>query len=328
MGASHLSGPLYVGGQYVPGWNTPRPGRTFYLAAGGSDGSGIAAGSDSQDGLSWESPFLTLERFLDDVKTFDRLFFVGDIREENLVGSNLAFDVQIVGAGGRHHPDVPSASYHPGGAMIRPPASPTLTTPLLALRGRGWEFHNVHFDCPVDAAAVELRANALSGESEWDASHAGFYNCTFQQGLRGIQDIGGVINVEVIGCTFRIMSPAGACAIESTSTAVRLPQFWKILNSYFPGVAASGGNECHIDTPLSGSIIKGCVFGLVEGTDLYIDLTGGDDNQVTENLLAGTYDTSDYAPGTADDWTGNFSADVGQAEVGDNGITVAVPAAP
>jgi hypothetical protein len=262
------------------------------------------------------------------VRTFDRLYFVGDVREEALVGSNLAFDVQIIGCGGRHHPDNPdstSGAYHRGGAMIRPPASPTAATNLLDIRGRGWEFHNVHFDAPVDAAAVALNANALSGTSEYDASHAGFYGCTFQQGLYGIKDVGGCINVHIHGCTFRIFSPTGATAIINTSTAVRLPQYWSILDSIFPSNAASGGNECHIDAPFNGSMIRRCFFGTVEGTAKYIDLTGGTGNIVTENVLAGLYDTTDYVPGTGDLWYQNWT--VVKATYSPDGTSIQVPGA-
>ncbi len=325
----HMTSPVFIDGvPLFPGPFLPRPGRTFFLAAGGNNGSGLPLGSDSHTGKSWDQPFLTMERFLDDVKTFDRLYFMGDVREEGLIGSNLAFDVQIIGVGSRHHPDVPSALYHPGASMIRPPSSPTAATPVLTLRGRGWQFHNVAFVGPADAAAVLMQANALSDVSEYDASHATFNECEFIGAYRGIQDDGGVINVRIKDCVFRLFSTASGRAIVSTSTSVRTPQYWRIVDTEFPANAASGGNEGHIDSPLNGGVIKGCTFGTVEGTGLYIDLTGGTGNIVTKNLLQGNYDTTDYVPGTGDDWTGNNSTNPSsKATVGDNGWTHDVPGA-
>lgn len=331
MGSTRLSGPVIAGGEYLSGWDLPNPGRRFFLNAGNANNgyrSGIAPGSNGNDGDSFERPWSTLAYAISQMRTFDRLFFVGDVREEAVVFPNTVFDIDIIGCGGRHHPDNPDATnyaYHTGAAMIRPPASPTTATNLLELRGRGVRFHNVHFDCPVDAAAVALNANALSGTSEYDASHAGFYNCTFQQGLYGIKDVGGVINVEIHGCVFRLFTPTGATAIISTSTSVRTPQYWSILDTLFPSNAASGGNECHIDTPLNGSVIRRCTFGTVEGTAKYIDLTGGTGNIVTENVLGGLYDTTDYVPGTGDLWYQNWT--VVKATYSPDGTSIQVPGA-
>lgn len=270
-------------------------------------------GSDtgSFDGKSWANPFDTIAEALDNAATGDAIVFRGDVREE-VVGSNLKFDITIIGALSQHHPDQPgsgSTLYDTGASMWRAPASPTATTPLLEVRGRGWKFINIAFDCPVDAAAVKLVSNASSGTSEYDGSHATFINCSFQQGKYGIEDNGGCANVTVRDCHFRIMSPTGGFGIINTSTSVRLPQYWRILDSVFAGNGAGGGNEGHIDAPLSGSVILRSVFGVVEGTALYIDLTGGDDNIVAWNTLGGTYDTTDYVAGTNDIWSPNYAAD-------------------
>lgn len=285
-------------------------------------------GSDSNDGLSWDNALNTMGAALAKARTGNRIFFRGDVREE-LTGSNLKFDIKIIGVGGLHHPDEPSSAYHPGASMWRPPASPTATTPLLAVRGRGWEFHNIAFDCPVDAAAVQLNANASSGTDEYDASHAVFNNCLFTSGYRGIQDVGGVINVMVKNCIFRILSETGGGGIVNTSTSVRVPQYWRIENNFFAGNGQSGGNELHIDTPLSGSLIANNYFGRVEGTAKYVDLTGGDDNIVTGNYMAGAYDTSDYVAGTNDEWFGNQTASISFGTSGTNaaGVSVGVPEA-
>lgn len=284
----------------------------------------FAGSSTGNDGRSPDRAFATMAAALTACSTGDVIFFKGNVREE-IVGSNLKFDITIVGCGSLHHPDQPAAGYDYGAAMWRAPASPTATTPLLEVRGRGWNFINIAFDVPVDAAAVKLVANALSGTSEYDASHATFIGCDFQQGYRGIQDDGGCSHVTIRDCVFRMMTVTGGAAIVNTSTSVRVPQFWRIQNCFFAGNSQSGGNECHIDAPLSGSLIENSHFGVVEGNALYIDLTGGDDNIVTRNTFGGTYNTADYVAGTNDLWFGNYVAVI--STQAPNGFTITVPAA-
>jgi hypothetical protein len=256
------------------------------------------------------------------VQTGGKIYFRGDVREE-LTGSNLKFDITIIGAGSLHHPDLPSASYHPGSSTWRPPASPTATTPLLKVRGRGWKFINVFFDCPVDAAAIKLERNALEGTSEYDASHASFINCRFVDGAYGIEDAGGCYNVTVQGCEFKAFTTA---AIANTSTSVANPLNWKITDCLFPANVSDFGNVTHVDSPLNCAVIRNNIFGTVRSTALYVDLSGGNGNIVVENILGGVYDTSDYVPGTGDIWLQNRVAV--KATTAPDGLSLVVPAAP
>jgi hypothetical protein len=280
-------------------------------------------GADSRSGLSWDDALDTMGAALAKVQTGGRIFFRGDIREE-LTGSNLKFDVTIIGAGGLHHPDEPSSAYHPGSSTWRPPSSPTAATPLLKLRGRGWTFINIFFDCPVDAAAVYLERNASSGTDEYDPSHASFINCRFVDGKYGIEDNGGCYNITVEGCEFKAMTTA---AIANTSTSVANPLNWKIRNCLFPSDTSDFGNATHIDSPLNSSHILDSVFGTVRSTAKYIDLTGGNNNVVTRNLLAGEYNTNDYVAGTGDVWAGNQSISASFGGNSAQGTTLAAPAA-
>ena len=286
-----------LGGQAV---GDPYPGGTIYVNAESTSYSSTATsfgnGSDSNDGKSWASAYLTMSKALANVKSMGRVCFVGDVREE-LTGSNLLFDVTIQGCGSLHHPDSPADAYHPGGAMWRPPASPTTATPLLALRGRGWKFLNIAFDCPVDAAAVQIVRNALSTTSEYDGSHASFIGCRFLSGKYGIDDAGGGNNITIRDCEFAGMT---TCAIYGSSTAVANPRAWKVLDNIFPSNVSALGNATHIDASLNEAVVKGNTLGTVTSTAKYIDLTGGNGNIVTQNLLAGDYDTGDYTPGTGD----------------------------
>ena len=281
------------------------------------------AGSDSNAGTSWASAFLTMGKALTSVSTLGSIFFVGDVREE-IVASNLKFDVSIIGCGSLHHPDSPGALYNPGAAMWRAPASPTAVTPLLELKGRGWKFYNIAFDCPVDSGAIKLTRNALGTTSEFDASHATFENCRFLSGAYGIIDNGGANNITIKNCEFAGMTTA---AIYGSSTAVANPRAWKVFDNMFPANVSGLGNATHMDLSLNESIVSRNFFGTVVSTALYVDLTGGNGNMVTDNFMMGVYQAVDYVAGTGDSWVGNQTIDLSRGtETTATGLSVKVPA--
>ncbi len=275
-------------------------------------------GRASNDGGSWDTPFSTMAAALTAANTNDTIYFSGDVREE-LTGSNLKFDITIIGVGNSpHHPDQPTTAYHSGAATWRAPASPTTATPLLKVRGRGWRFVNIMFDCPVDAAAVKLERNALSDVSEYDASHASFYGCRFDAGLIGIENSGGCGFVTVDGNFFRGLSETGGAGIKCTSTAVAVPLAWSIRNNRFMN------NASHILSSMSYSEIIGNTFGRFTAT-LSVDIDDqpsanqGEYNVITRNYLSGTYGATAYPPGSNNEWAGNNNVLSG-------GLTAADPA--
>jgi len=283
----------------------------------------LPAGNNANDGKSWNSAFLTMTYALTQVKTGGRILFIGNVSEE-CVGSNLVFDVTIIGMGGLHHPDLPTSAYHPGSSMWR--CTATDTAPLIEVRGRGWKFINVAFDSPASYAAVKLSRNALSDASEYDASHAVFENCRFLSGKYGIDDAGGANNVTIRNCEFAGMTTA---AIFGSSTAVANPRAWKVFDNMFPSNVSSLGNAVHLDASLNESIIARNYFGTVTSTGKYIDLTGGSGNIVTDNFLMGAYDTSDYVSATGDSWFGNQAISISFGTSGTNaaGVTIGIPEA-
>src|SRR5213076_1864180 len=126
---------------------------------------------------------------------------------------------------------------------------------------------NILFDAPTAYAAVKLSRNALSGTSEFDASHASIIGCDFRNGLYGIEDSGGCFNVTVRDGVFETLNATtSAAAIINTSTAVAAPRRWRILDNLFQPESTTQGNERHIISPLAGSLIKGNTFGTVHGT--------------------------------------------------------------
>lgn len=276
-------------------------------------------GKTEGDGLSWVTAFKTMAAALAVVQTSGKIYFTGDVREE-CIASNLVFDVTIQGVGSLHHADLPSAAYHPGASIWRAPASETGTTPLLELRGRGWKFKDFMVQSPTDAAAFLIKRNALSGVSEYDASHATFENIRCAGGHHFIEDSGGCYNITVKNCQ---IAQCAEAAILNSSTAVANPLNWKVLDNIFPSDTSDFGNVTHLDSPLNSAIIRGNIFGKVRSTAAYVDLTGGNNNIVTQNVLSGEYDTSNYIPGTGDEWRENYCAVT--ATVAPDGRSIAVP---
>lgn len=282
-------------------------------------------GASGANGYSWDTALATMAAALDKAETHDRIYFVGDVREEISISTitdlNLKFDVSIVGCGGLHHPDQPGTApnlYDYGAAMWRPPASPTAGADLLNVYGRGWQFANIAFDCPVDGAAVKLHRNASSGTDEYDAGHARFYGCRFDAGLYGIENAGGCGFTKVVGCDFRGLTETGGAGIVCTSTSVAVPLRWDIEDSRFHN------NASHILSSMSYSTIKGNAFGRFTAT-LSIDIDDqpsanqGEYNVIFGNYLSGTYGATAYPPGSNNEWGGNYNSLSG-------GVTAADPA--
>jgi hypothetical protein len=277
-------------------------------------------------GKGEDRPFATLAEALSACNTGDTIYVTGNVQEQ-VVGSHLKFDVKIIGVGSQHHPDQPDSSYHPGSACIRPPASPTATTPTIEVRGRGWQFHNLLLIAGTDAAALRLTRNSSSGTSEHDAGHATIANCDFRNGLYGIEDHDGIFNATVRDCVFETFdaTTSGAAIITTTNTGVAASRRWRILNNFFQPDSSTEGNERHIVMALNGSLIKGNVFGTVKGTGRYLDLNGGVGNVVAYNVMQGNYATDDYRSGTGDSWYQNPCKVT--ATTAPDGVSILVPAA-
>ena len=96
-------------------------------------------------------------------------------------------------------------------------------------------------------------------------------------------------------------------------------------------------NENHIVSNARGfnvSVIADNIFheGVLIAATLMVDLRGGSrgENIVTRNIFKGDYsNTGGYYANAANPgmWIGNIAEDIAEAEVGDNGFTIAVPAA-
>ena len=261
-------------------------------------------GSDTHDGLSWATAKRTMSDVFDDLSSNDEIYFVGNVREELSTPAGV-FDVKIIGAGNSpRHADGHTGNNGYSASTWKPPASPTAATALLNVRQQGWEFHNILFDCPVDAAAVKLLRDAGAGDLERDAGHAKFIACRFDSGKVGIENAGGAGFVLVKGCRFYRLTESGGAGIKCTSTSVAVPLNWQIIDNHF------ANNASHILSSMSYSLIKGNTFGRFTAT-LSVDIDDqpsanqGEYNIITENYLTGTYNGTAYPAGSNNEWAGN-----------------------
>lgn len=265
-------------------------------------------GGSGADGRDPSSPLSTVAGALAKASSGDTIYVVGNITEE-ITGSNLLEDISIIGVANRprhaDHARDQLAGTTVSGASWRQAASHGATTPLLKIRGQGWHIENILFVPPSDAAAIFLDRNALSGVSEFDASHATIKGNRFAGGQNAI-DVTDCFNVHIVGNTFQ---DATAAAIMSTGTGVAQPLMALIEGNEF------NNNDKHISVAYSRATIKGNTFGVF--TTLSIDLTdggagGGGNNVITLNYLFGTYAAADYVVAAAsDEWGANMNSTTG-----------------
>lgn len=115
----------------------------------------------------------------------------------------------------------------------------------------------------------------------------------------------------------------GVTALNATDASNTSATGWEIIGNYFADKVTNG-----IYMPLRRSLIKDNVFSdhTVACDTVGYAATNGDYNNVVGNYLDSSYSQAFYQAQTNDDWSGNFSMDSAETEVGDNGITIAVPA--
>lgn len=205
----------------------------------------------------------------------------------------------------------------------------------LTIRQEGWVVEGFHF--VTGAAGTAIRLQWLPGSSfvgyrgvirnnHFDGAWAGLYAIDFN---------GAPYDVWIYGNEFREYRRADttAAAITVTDSAEANPFMCVIRDNVF------WENENHITNlgairGFNNSIFQGNVFnqGVLIAATLILDLRGGSrgENIVTGNIFPGDYsNTGGYYANAANpgNWNGNMAEDVAEAEVADNGWTIAVPAA-
>lgn len=202
-------------------------------------------------------------------------------------------------------------------------------TPCLDMRAVGWRVTGFRFGGPTAAACIELR-HTDSGANDI-AIRTIIENNLFDGltvGLAGIITH-GCYDVWIRNNIFQLFNNAGntATCILVGATPLAIPYRCHIVGNIFW--------DCDngVDHPCNGCEIAhnrfqpvGYAYSMTVVCRTSLPGNPGDDNIVWGNLMPGDYSIAGgYIPGAADVWVGNFADDVAEAEVGDNGLTIARP---
>lgn len=288
------------------GGSTLRPNRHYWVQGN--------LGSDGNSGTQPDRPLRTMQAAFNLLGSGDVIHFQGNIAEQISTPAGV-FDVTVIGEGNQpRHADAHTTSNGYSSATWK--TAGTASTPLVTVRQQGWKFLNTLFDPPADAAAIQLFRDGGAGDAEDDASHAHIAGCKFVAGQNHIEFKGGLSQVVIENNLF--FGATGDSIADTVGAGIGTDNYFRIINNEFHG------NDTHIDVPLNYASIRGNTFGAF--TTMSVDLTGGSNNIVWGNYMSGDYDAK-YVAGTSDEWAGNYSMDVSSAEVGAEGLTIAVPVA-
>lgn len=265
-----------------------------------------ALGGRFGSGKNPDTPNSDLSEILAQVGSGDTIYVRGAVYA-NLTAPAAVNDVSIVGAstGPRH--GSPTNTSEMGAASWRT-ASGVTDEPLFIVHTQGWRFANLLFAAGSADAAIELQTDS-GATPEKTVSGTTVYDCRFSAGKYAVHDNGGAGLVTLARNRFEGQTTA---SVFNTAGGTN-PLMWSIEDNFFGHASAT-----HIDAPLSHALIRGNVFATVASTAHYIDLTGGGNNTVVGNYLAGTYAHADYQDAAGDVWAGNYT---------EAGITTAAPAA-
>jgi len=225
-----------------------------------------------------------------------------------------------------------------GPGMHRPTwASGAAAENCLTVQSEGWTIQNIEFNCPASAAGVRVEEHTVNGTNAYKTV---IRDCMFDglwAGLYGIDFYGAPHRVSILNNWFMEMNQGddSAFCIMITDSAVGPgnPYQCSIIGNRFSDSDNYIGN-LNSNRGFNVSLIQGNVFewGTLITPTIYIDLRGGSqgENIVTGNVFCGDYsNTGGYWAHAANPgmWGGNIAEDVAEAEVGDNGLTIAPPAA-
>lgn len=285
------------------------------------------------DGTDPEQPLTTIQEAVDNLIAFatsmsisleGSVIVVADeatIAESVIVPATAPTNCTIMGAGATaHHPTWTAA---------------TAAGTALTLRQEGWTVEGITFE--VGAAGRAIRLEEVPGSS-YISYKTTIRDCRLDGlwgGLYGIDFFGAPHRVLVEGCEFLEFrrGDTTAFAIIVTDSTHTNPYECHVRNNVF------WENENHVGS-LGGirgfnvSTFTGNIFheGELIAATIMLDLRGGSrgNNIVTGNVFPGDYSNAGgyYAhAATPGMWVGNIAEDLLEAEVADNGFTVAPPAA-
>jgi len=293
--------------------------------------SGHVLANDDNDGTDPDAPLATIQAIIDRTTALAAgtgtrqpvlaehsiIYVSGTVSESVVTGSNanMPFFISIIGVGNSMNSPIWS--------------SPSDTLPALDVRSQGVMVSGFRFAGKTSAPTIALRFTD-TGANDY-ADYAIVKNCKFFGGtndLYAIQTWGAryVTISENIFWRFHVAAGTAACLFGDTFP-VNVPSENRILRNLFLN------SDNGVIWPCTESLVEGNKFLPVGANHTMTQIlntatvaAGGDNNMVTGNVLPGDYSIAGgYRGGAADVWVGNFADDVAEAEVGDNGITLAVP---
>lgn len=218
-----------------------------------------------------------------------------------------------------------------GRSMYSPywePANQAL--PILDLRAVGWHIEGLRFMAPTGAACIELHHTDLTGSDIAIRTQiVGNLFDGLTVGRYGILSH-GCYDVWIVNNTFQLFHNAvagGAIPLFATLTPLAIPYRNHIIGNIFWDSDNGAIFPCN-GSEFSYNMFQpvGYAYSMTQVLNTSIVANPGDDNVVFANTFPGDYSIAGgYRPGAADVWVGNFADDVAEAEVGDNGLTIARP---
>lgn len=274
-------------------------------------------GSDANNGLSWESPFATIAAAVSACTSCagDTIY----IAPSYAAGAIVVITENVTCA--KHNVGFIGINSLGGRPLMVNWSATGAGNVALTITGFACRVCGINYKAMDDAPAVRLSRTAGAVEGKGCLVD----HCIFVDGKYGIDLHGAPDSVVIRDNVFEFIHVGAnnALAIYTSASAIADPYRIHILNNVF--------NDCdgYIDSPLNSATIKGNVLkGSGHGytPSVLLDLAGGNDNTVTGNHFGGDYShVGGYQEGAGDDWVGNTAEDLAEAEVADNGFTIAVP---
>ncbi|MGD8498997.1 MAG: hypothetical protein PVJ86_00025 [Phycisphaerales bacterium] len=199
----------------------------------------------------------------------------------------------------------------------------------LDMRAVGWRVSGFRFYGQTSDACVVLR-HTDSGANDI-AIRTIIDNCYFDgltTGLTGLESH-GCYDVWIVNCTFKLWNNVAntAAGMRVTTTPLAIPYRNHVIGNVFED------SDNGMIWPSNGSLFAhnyvkpvGYAYTMVQAFNTSLVANPGDDNLVVGNYFGGDYSIAGgYRGGAADEWFGNFSPDIAEAEVADNGIVILPP---
>lgn len=318
-----IKAPPWFGGQLgVPGSDSPLGFRLHPTAVALYVDADHPDATDQNDGTDPTRPKATVQSAVNStlLVAHSVIAISGDVSECVTVPTTIADYVTIVGLG--------NGQYSP----IWAPS--VATSPCMTIDAYGWRIKSLHFQPGASSGAILLTRVSGAG-AEGTVIEGCFFNGLWATGAYGIALHGAPANVSILRNRFAEFGPGDPC-ITILNTAVADPYQCAIMyntfqecGEYITSEVAGGWSQSIVAYNLFGDATPDASYPAgAAGTTTFVDLAGATygRNIVFGNTFPGDYSIAGgYIPGTVDNWMGNYALDTAEAEVGDNGLTIAIP---